>query len=110
MTHDATARNWQGLDGTLEKRSEVLGRNATWTKSQRIIRLPKYLCVQFMRFYWKATPDNRDRAGVNCKMMRPVSFPIDNLDAYAERRAPLWSLRLCLTRLRHRPWCYCPQV
>ena len=35
-----------------------------------------------MRFYWKLTPNNRDAAGVNCKMMRPVVFPIDNMDVY----------------------------
>lgn len=71
-----------GLDGTVEKRSEILDRNAVWSKQQRISRLPKYLCVQFMRFYWKPTPDSRDRAGVNCKMMRPVAFPANNLDVY----------------------------
>lgn len=63
------------LEGTVEKRSEILGRNAVWKKRQRISKLPKYLCVQFMRFFWKATPDNRDQAGVKCKIMRPVSFP-----------------------------------
>lgn len=60
----------QGLDGTLEKNSTVLGRNAVWTREQRVARLPKYLCVQFMRFFWKSTPDSRDHAGVKCKMMR----------------------------------------
>ena len=69
-THTRRSLPLQGLDGALEKRSEVLGRNATWSKQQRINRLPKYLCVQFMRFYWKLTPNNRDAAGVNCKMMR----------------------------------------
>jgi ubiquitin carboxyl-terminal hydrolase 14 len=63
------------MEGTLEKRSEILGRNAVWKKRQRISKLPRYLCVQFMRFFWKATPDNRDHAGVKCKIMRPVTFP-----------------------------------
>lgn len=51
----------------------MLGRNATWKKTLRINRLPKYLCVQFMRFYWKATPESRDHAGVKCKMLRVCS-------------------------------------
>ncbi|RHY29950.1 hypothetical protein DYB32_004736 [Aphanomyces invadans] len=59
-----------GLEGTIEKNSDVLGRNATWKKSQKINRLPKYLCVQFMRFYWKLTPESRDHTGVKCKMLR----------------------------------------
>jgi ubiquitin carboxyl-terminal hydrolase 14 len=48
----------------------LLGRNAVWKKTLRINRLPKYLCVQFMRFYWKATPESRDHTGVKCKMLR----------------------------------------
>ncbi|RHY23650.1 hypothetical protein DYB25_006318 [Aphanomyces astaci] len=71
-----------GLEGTIEKNSDVLGRNATWKKSQKINRLPKYLCVQFMRFYWKLTPESRDHTGVKCKMLRPISFPMV-LDSFA---------------------------
>jgi hypothetical protein len=52
----------------VEKYSDVLGRNAVWTKTQRIKKLPRYLCVQFMRFFWKATPDSRDHVGVKCKV------------------------------------------
>lgn len=62
------------LNGTIEKRSEVLGRDATWTRKQRIARLPPILTVQFGRFYWKATPDSQDHAGVKCKIMKPVAF------------------------------------
>ena len=70
-----------GLEGTIEKNSDVLGRNAVWKKTMRINKLPKYLCVQFMRFYWKLTPDSRDHQGVKCKMLRPISFPLV-LDVY----------------------------
>jgi ubiquitin carboxyl-terminal hydrolase 14 len=62
------------LNGTIEKRSEVLGRDAMWTRKQRIARLPPILAVQFGRFYWKATPDSQDHAGVKCKVMKPVAF------------------------------------
>lgn len=71
-----------GLSGELEKRSEILDRNAVWARTQRIARLPRYLNIQMMRFYWKATPDSRDHTGVKCKMLRPVSFPADSLDVY----------------------------
>ncbi|KDO35757.1 hypothetical protein SPRG_18899 [Saprolegnia parasitica CBS 223.65] len=64
-----------GLEGTIEKNSDILGRNATWKKTMKINRLPKYICVQFMRFYWKLTPESRDHTGVKCKMLRPISFP-----------------------------------
>ncbi|KAL7530810.1 hypothetical protein ACHAXR_006639 [Thalassiosira sp. AJA248-18] len=62
------------LTGKLEKYSDALGRNAQWTRSQKIARLPPYLVVQFGRFYWKSTPDSQDHAGVKCKVMKPVSF------------------------------------
>ncbi len=70
-----------GLTGDVEKRAESLGRDAVWTKTQRITRLPKYICVQFMRFFWKLTPNNADRSGLKSKIMRPVSFP-DIMDVY----------------------------
>lgn len=69
------------LNGSIEKHSDVLGRNAMWTRKQRIARLPPVLCVQFGRFYWKATPDSQDHAGVKCKVMKPVAFN-SILDAY----------------------------
>lgn len=62
------------LNGSIEKHSDVLGRDAVWTRKQRIARLPPILCVQFGRFYWKATPDSQDHAGVKCKVMKPVAF------------------------------------
>jgi len=62
------------LNGKIEKRSDVLGRDAVWTRKQRIARLPPIIVVQFGRFYWKATPDSQDHAGVKCKVMKPVAF------------------------------------
>ena len=60
----------KGLKGSIEKQSLSLGRDAVWNRTQRISKLPRVITVQFMRFYWKATPDSRDHAGVKCKMMR----------------------------------------
>lgn len=69
------------LDGKVEKRSEVLGRDAIWSRKQRIARLPPVIVVQFGRFYWKETPDSQDHAGVKCKVMKPVAFN-GTFDAY----------------------------
>lgn len=70
-----------GLEGSVEKHSAVLGRNAVWNKTQKISKLPRYLCIHFMRFFWKATPDSMDHSGVKCKIMRPVMYP-EIFDAY----------------------------
>jgi len=69
------------LNGKIEKHSEVLGRDAVWSRKQRIARLPPVIVVQFGRFYWKATPQSQDHAGVKCKVMKPVAFNGD-LDVY----------------------------
>jgi len=69
------------LSGKIEKHSEVLGRNAIWTRKQRIARLPPIIGIQFGRFYWKETPDSSDHTGVKCKVMKPVAFS-DILDVY----------------------------
>lgn len=75
------------LNDKVEKHSSVLGRNAIWTKSQRIDRLPPVLVVQFGRFYWKETPDSQDHTGVKCKVMKPVAFNgvLDIYDFCSER-------------------------
>lgn len=69
------------LNGKVQKRSEVLGRDAIWTRKQSMSRLPSILVVQFGRFYWKETPDSQDHAGVKCKVMKPVAFQ-GTLDIY----------------------------
>lgn len=63
-----------GLKEQLEKRSEVLGRNAVYTKTSRIARLPKHLAVHFVRFDWRKDTNKK------AKIMRKVTFP-DELDA-----------------------------
>lgn len=62
------------MEGSIEKNSAVLDRNAIWKKTVRISALPQVLCVQFMRFFWKATPESDTQAGAKCKILRPVSF------------------------------------
>jgi ubiquitin carboxyl-terminal hydrolase 14 len=62
------------LDQKIEKNSTTLGRSAIYTKSQRISRLPAYLTVNFVRFFWKPTEQ------VKAKILRKVKFPFE-LDA-----------------------------
>ncbi|KAF2446944.1 ubiquitin carboxyl-terminal hydrolase 14 [Karstenula rhodostoma CBS 690.94] len=63
-----------GLKEQIEKRSEALGRDALYTKTSRIARLPKYLTVHFVRFDWRRTTSKK------AKIMRKVTFP-EELDA-----------------------------
>jgi ubiquitin carboxyl-terminal hydrolase 14 len=79
------------LEGTVEKNSSVLGRNALWKKIQRISSLPKYLCFQFLRFFWKETPNNRDSSGTKCKILRKVDYP-ETIDVYDFCSEPIQNL------------------
>ncbi|KAI9887455.1 MAG: deubiquitinating enzyme [Watsoniomyces obsoletus] len=58
-----------GLEEKIEKRSSVLGRDAVYTKKSRIARLPKYLTVHFVRFYWKRDVQKK------AKILKKVTFP-----------------------------------
>ncbi|KAK3311491.1 uncharacterized protein B0T15DRAFT_490099 [Chaetomium strumarium] len=58
-----------GLTEKIEKKSEVLGRDVMYTKTSKISRLPKYLTVHFVRFFWKRDVQKK------AKIMRKVTFP-----------------------------------
>ena len=60
-----------GLEEKIEKTSPSLARDAVYTKTSRISRLPKYLTVHFVRFFWKR--EIRKKA----KIMRKVTFPAE---------------------------------
>jgi len=72
----------ESLKEEIEKRSEVLGRNAVFQKEAEITRLPYYLNVQFVRFFWKSNSDGGNKA----KILKPVEFPmvLDLYDLCAE--------------------------
>ncbi|OAA60102.1 ubiquitin hydrolase [Cordyceps fumosorosea ARSEF 2679] len=57
------------LSEKIEKKSEVLDRDATYTKQSKISRAPKYLTVHFVRFFWKRETQKK------AKIMRKVTFP-----------------------------------
>jgi len=74
VTHLSTGLRL-GLEGDVEKHSEILNRNARFHQTKSLARCPKYLVVQLNRFFWKRTPESMDHRGVNCKILRAVKFP-----------------------------------
>jgi ubiquitin carboxyl-terminal hydrolase 14 len=62
----------ESLKEEIEKRSEVLQRNAVFQKEGQITRLPYYLNVQFVRFFWKSNSEGGNKA----KILKPVEFPM----------------------------------
>ncbi|OAL24298.1 hypothetical protein AYO22_05674 [Fonsecaea multimorphosa] len=57
------------LTEDIEKRSPTLERDAKYIKTSRISRLPKYLTVHFVRFFWRRDIQKKT------KIMRKVTFP-----------------------------------
>ena len=43
-----------GLQDNLEKFSQIAQRNCVYEVKQKISKLPSYLAINFVRFYWKA--------------------------------------------------------
>ncbi|XP_057455261.1 ubiquitin carboxyl-terminal hydrolase 7-like [Lotus japonicus] len=64
-----------GLKSELEKASPVLGRSAIYLKESHINALPRYLTVQFVRFFWKRESNQK------AKILRKVDYPLE-LDVY----------------------------
>ncbi|KAL1129603.1 hypothetical protein AAG570_012548, partial [Ranatra chinensis] len=57
------------------KFSSYLNRDAVYTKTSKISRLPAYLTVSFVRFFYK------EKEAVNAKILKEVKFPLD-LDVF----------------------------
>ncbi|XP_049848547.1 ubiquitin carboxyl-terminal hydrolase 14-like [Schistocerca gregaria] len=68
-----------GLEQELTKNSPTLCRDANYSKVSRISKLPYYLVIHFLRFYWKQ--EVKGGAGKRTKILRPIEFPFD-LDMY----------------------------
>ena len=56
------------LNEKIEKNSPTLGREAMYTRQYRISRLPKYLPIHFMRFFWRRDTQKKS------KILRKVTF------------------------------------
>ncbi|KAJ2771325.1 deubiquitinating enzyme [Coemansia nantahalensis] len=61
----------KGLEEVVEKHSDTLGRNAQYTATMQIERLPEYVTVSYNRFFWKTSES------VEAKIVRSVKFPLD---------------------------------
>jgi len=64
-----------GLEGQITKHSAGLDRDAVYSRKSLIARLPAYLSVQFVRFYYK------EKENVNAKVLKDIKFPL-RLDVY----------------------------
>ncbi|XP_055295944.1 ubiquitin carboxyl-terminal hydrolase 14 [Sitodiplosis mosellana] len=63
------------LQEQLTKKSPTLDRDALYTRTSKISRLPAYLTVNFVRFQYKG------KEGINAKVLKDIKFPID-FDAF----------------------------
>uniref|UniRef100_A0A2K5RIT2 Ubiquitin carboxyl-terminal hydrolase n=1 Tax=Cebus imitator TaxID=2715852 RepID=A0A2K5RIT2_CEBIM len=63
------------LQEEITKQSPTLQRNALYIKSSKISRLPAYLTIQMVRFFYK------EKESVNAKVLKDVKFPL-MLDMY----------------------------
>nr|QBH73746.1 hypothetical protein [Orthoderella ornata] len=69
----------------LTKQSPTLERDAVYTKTSKISRLPAYITIQFVRFYYK------EKESINAKILKDVKFPLE-FDAF----------ELCSTELQQK--------
>nr|QBH73739.1 hypothetical protein [Eurycantha calcarata] len=69
----------------ITKMSPTLERDAVYTKMSKISRLPGYLTIQFVRFYYK------EKEAINAKILKDVKFPLE-FDAF----------ELCSTELQQK--------
>ncbi|XP_017165376.1 ubiquitin carboxyl-terminal hydrolase 14 [Poecilia reticulata] len=72
---NAPAQYITRLQEEITKMSPTLDRNALYIKSSKLSRLPAYLTVQMVRFFYK------EKESVNAKVLKDVKFPL-MLDVY----------------------------
>lgn len=60
-----------GWDQEINKHSPTLGRTVSYEERSRISRLPRYLAVHFLRFYWRRDVSQKT------KILRRVHFPLE---------------------------------
>ncbi|KAK2192776.1 hypothetical protein NP493_23g06032 [Ridgeia piscesae] len=80
------------MQETITKHSTVLSRDAKFLKTCKLSRLPAYLTIQMVRFFYK------EKEGVNAKILKDVKFPmsLDVFDLCSEE------VKKKLTRMRDR--------
>ncbi|XP_018330889.1 ubiquitin carboxyl-terminal hydrolase 14 [Agrilus planipennis] len=78
------------------KMSPILNRDAVYTKTSKISRLPAYLTIQFVRFYYK------EKESINAKILKDVKFPLD-YDAF-DLCSPELQDKLTPMRTKFKQW------
>lgn len=63
------------LSETIHKMSPTLEKDCEYKKTSVISRLPAYLTIQFVRFFYK------EKGGVNAKILKEIKFPLQ-LDVF----------------------------
>ncbi|KAH6921443.1 hypothetical protein HPB50_000591 [Hyalomma asiaticum] len=63
------------LSETINKMSPTLNKDCEYKKTSTISRLPAYLTIQFVRFFYK------ERGAVNAKILKDIKFPLQ-LDVF----------------------------
>jgi ubiquitin carboxyl-terminal hydrolase 14 len=58
----------------IELNSEFLGRNTFFEKTQKLNRLPPYITLQFMRFFWKQANISTGAKAGKAKILKSVIF------------------------------------
>ncbi|KAM3160154.1 Ubiquitin carboxyl-terminal hydrolase [Lachancea thermotolerans] len=59
----------ESLNESIEKRSSITGVNSVFSVQKKITKLPEFLTVQYVRFFWKKS------TGKKSKILRKVVFP-----------------------------------
>jgi ubiquitin carboxyl-terminal hydrolase 14 len=62
------------LEGTVEKLSPLDNINHNYEKISRFNKLPHYLMVQMIRFFWKAASDLPNAKPVAVKICKSIDF------------------------------------
>lgn len=62
------------LEGSVEKHSPLDGLNHIYQTSSQFNKLPNYLMVQMIRFFWKAAPDMPNAKPVAVKICKSIDF------------------------------------
>ena len=84
------------MEQEVVKASPSLGRDARYTKRAAVTRLPAYLCVDFVRFYYKK------KEQTNCQVLKDCKFPL-TLDMF-ELCAPALQQALVPARSALKAW------
>ena len=95
------ADGWVVIDD--EFLHETVNVMTTAHRPRGLIRCPAtvYICVHFMRFFWKLTPESKDHTGVNCKIMR---VRVDGMVCVLSRACTTVVTDCkCVLRWSHRP-------